>query len=140
MRTSIALAVLAILSLTGEAHCQYYQSNFNQTRPQRLPAYRPPTVTPFVNLLNTNGTNPAVLYQGIIRPQLQANQFQQFQQSQIAEINNDIRQNQRLTSDAMKLQQGEISQLQGFIRAKEKETGHRTGFMSRGTYFPRLNK
>lgn len=113
----------------GEAKAQY-RRNRAQNRP---PVYRPAPVSPYINLLRND--NKAFIYQGIIRPQLESNRFQQMQQQEIETINTEFRSQQALDAARYRKQQEELNSLENF-QLKSRETGHPTAFRRRSTYFP----
>jgi hypothetical protein len=80
LRFALAGALLGLLP--GLAHAQFFQPPGTYVRP-----YQPvhPTVSPYLNL-NRGGTNPAINYYGIVRPQMQTQQnLQQVQQQLTAQ-------------------------------------------------------
>lgn len=85
----------------------------------QAPGVRPyarPAFSPYLNL-NRFGTNPAINYYGLVRPQLR--------------YNNDI---QRLQDNTFELQQREPA----VVGSELLPTGHATGFLNHQRYF--LNK
>jgi hypothetical protein len=70
-RMIVFAAVIGAFAAVSSAHAQY--------TPPQMAGYGNQAYSPYVNLLNRN-INPAVTYQGIVQPQLQAQaNFQQLQ-------------------------------------------------------------
>jgi hypothetical protein len=111
-----ALGLLLFL-LPGPAFGQYYPGSVGSAyRNQGIPFQRPP-VSPYLNLFN-GGTNPAINYFGIIRPQIEfRNSIQQLQQQ--------IAMGEQST--------GELATTLGMVT-----TGHPSFFMSHRKYFQNL--
>lgn len=118
---------IAALLVAGAASAQY---------PQQDMPYRRPSVSPYVNLLRTN-EDRRYLYQGIIRPQIEANRFDAQMQQRISEMNRQAIEREQQTKQALSKQQQQIGQITGVLRRSE-ETGHPTAFRQRSKFFPRL--
>lgn len=110
---------------------------WGQTRTRAAP-YRPP-VSPYINLLRQN-QNPALLYQGVIRPQIDQNRFQQQQRLAVERLGNELTRQQRESLDQFQRQQKRMDDLQQeVLLGVRPETGHPTSFLNRGGYFPGLS-
>lgn len=112
------------------------QSAFAQSQGSRqLPAYQPPPVSPYINLLRTD-QNRIVTYQGIIRPQIYDNRYRQFQQNQIDRLNSNLASQKAVSNARYRANQAQLSALQSNLNPGQVQTGHPTTFMNRGDYFP----
>lgn len=109
-------------------------------RPPRPPVYQLPSVSPYINLLRSTGESPAVLYQGIIRPQLQANRFRQMQQQEIERLATRQRRANQELQNRIQLQGQAIDDINRSLGRKRIETGHATYFMNTGVYFPLMQQ
>ena len=77
-----ALSVLTVAGTAEQARAQYSQ-------PQRLgPVFRPP-VSPYLNLLR-RGSDPAVNYYGIVRPEIEFRSGLQNLQQQVNTVGQDV--------------------------------------------------
>lgn len=99
---------------------------------------RPP-VSPYVNLLNSN-QDRRILYQGIIRPQMDTQRIEQFQQQQFDQYQRDALVQNSRASQSLTAEQQELERLQTALGLKARETGIRATFMDRGRYFPALQR
>jgi hypothetical protein len=118
---------LLTLIVAGTASAQYQ-------RPE-MP-YRRPAVSPYINLLRTN-EDRRFLYEGIIRPQIEANRFNEQMQQRIGEMNRQTLEREQQTKAQLSKQQQQIGQIAGVLRRSE-ETGHPTAFRQRSKFFPHL--
>ncbi len=108
-------ASIALAFLFGSTSVTHAQGN----RPSRYTPSRP-TVSPYLNLLNTN-QGPLPNYYTYVRPQLQQNRINQEQ------------------STALRQQQMELNKLEGgmmkFRQSETRPTGTGATFMNHGRYF-----
>ena len=109
-----ALIALTLALAAGAAEAQ--QPGVQPSTPYQ---YSPPTVSPYLNLLNRG--NPGINYYGIVRPQIQANQ--QFQTLQYGLA--------RTTAEAEAANATATAPAPGQLP----DTGHATGFMTYTKYF-----
>ena len=129
-RYLLAAAVVVTIA-SGSAQAQ------SRTIRQTRPPYRAP-VSPYINLLRPN-TDRRLLYQGIIRPQLEERRFQQYQQREIDRINQQSAVQNLQIQQSLMLQQQQLDQLQQTARPSGRiETGHRVSYMNRSKLFPGL--
>lgn len=131
--TTIAAALLAVLMVSSEAQAQIRQ----QTGRRQRQSYRPPVTSPYINLLS-GGTNPAIVYQGIVLPQLEQQRYDQMQSNNIQRINSDIQQNRTMIKQETTRTNQQVNQLAVDLGVKPAMTGTRTRFMNRSNYFPGL--
>ena len=122
------LSLVLVLSFSAGA---YAQAN------RRAPRRRTSRVSPYVNLLRSGnrGDNPALLYQGVIRPQITANRERANQQSDISRIRERQKLQERLVDQRYQDVQRQILEIRQLSGRKTVETGHPVQFMSTGGYF-----
>ncbi len=77
-----SLFALAVCCPPERAHAQYYQP------PRVNPVYRPP-VSPYLNLLR-RGSDPAVNYYGIVRPEIEFRSGIQSLQQQVSTVGQEV--------------------------------------------------
>lgn len=141
-RWILAATVLGVLALSGYAQDRPQ----NRQRPGAR-AFPPPsskgTVSPYINLLSNN-QDPALVYMGIIKPQLDNYRFQKFQQEQISTINQSIKTETSDASQQLEKQQKQLNSLQAAFQGRQQLSarqltgaGHRGSFMQHSRYFPR---
>jgi TolA-binding protein len=98
----------------------------------RVPNYRP-TISPYINLLNTNNDfDRSLLYLGIVQPQQDNLKFQQQQQSQLQQLNKDVMRD----NGKLQLQQQQMIRVAEVLTGKAQSSAHRGAFNQR-RYFPR---
>lgn len=140
MKTCYSLAVLAALSLaiSFEAHAQTFGRSGSLRPPVRQQSrqYRPPTTSPYINLLGS-GTDPRAVYLGIIQPQLEQQRFDREQVESTNRLQRQVEQNEVALERQTRQQQEEFRRLAVGLGLKAKETGIQARFQDRGRYFPR---
>ncbi|MFO0947526.1 MAG: hypothetical protein U1D30_16640 [Planctomycetota bacterium] len=132
---SISAALLAMLLATAEANAQQFQRGGSPRQSRQ--SYRPPVTSPYINLLS-GGSNPSVVYQGIVLPQLEQQQFDRLQSNNIQRINADVANNRQMIQQESKRTDKRFNQLAVDLGTKPAMTGTRTRFMSRSDFFPGL--
>lgn len=126
---------LSLALIAGSSSAQ----NVPQQTP-RVPNARP-TLSPYVNLLNSGTSNPGFIYSGIIQPQVNQYVFNQRQQDDIRRINQTQRTNVSQVSQSLQGQQKQITRLaKEYEGQPTRDATHRGAFMSRSRHFPGHNR
>jgi hypothetical protein len=112
------LALCCVLGLAPAASAQQGLGTLGQYSPP--PGLSRPILSPYMNMTRP-GTNPAINYYGLVRPQIDTNQNLSQLQQQFQQLDTGI--NQGMTTGAP--QAGSML-----------TTGHPVVFMNYGTYFP----
>jgi hypothetical protein len=112
----ITFAALAAVALSpGVLHAQLGP----YVQPQTYNPYARPTISPYLNMVRP-GTNPALNYYGLVRPQIQTSRALQAFQQELLPVAGGL-------APAVE-QAGAVSNLP--------TTGHKTSFYNYSTYFP----
>jgi hypothetical protein len=105
---------------------------------------QPSNTSPYLNLLrnnnNNNNVDRAVLYQGLIKPQIQSNRAQYNQQNQLNQMMIDNDAGRRDMQMRMQAQEEAYLDLVNQNSQAKAVTGHPTSFMNRSRHFPGLSK
>jgi hypothetical protein len=110
--TLAAVAALALNAGLAQAQVPYSQPQLTN------PYYRPP-ISPYLNMVRP-GTNPAINYYGLVRPQIQTTRTLQTFQQELQAVGSGL--------SAAPTSQAQSDNLP--------TTGHTTSFYNYGTYFP----
>lgn len=117
---AVGLAAGLLLVSATPAKAQYFHSYSSPLSQQYASPYasRPPSVSPYINLI---GRNPVVNYFGIVRPQLEVRQIQMQQSQAIQTLGRQLPGAESKSPDVWNLP----------------KTGHTSYFMNFSHYYPR---
>jgi hypothetical protein len=140
MKTKYAalVAILTFTCVTGaEAQTFGRSGGLRPAARQQQRQYRPPTVSPYINLLGS-GTDPRITYLGLVQPQLEQQRFDRQQVEDTNRLQQEVRQNEVAMEQEMRRQDEEFRRLAVGLGLKSRETGIQARFQDRSRYFPRL--
>lgn len=138
MRSILTGAAILLMASTASAQTQFNSRNrATNPSPRSSRTYRPPVTSPFINLIGNNA-NPAVVYQGIVLPQLEQQRFDREQVEDNNRLARDIDSNSRKIREQNRTQQEQMTRLAQDLGLKSRETGVRAEFMNRSRHFPGL--
>lgn len=117
---AIGIGAGLLLVSAAPARAQYFHTFSSPLSQQYVSPYasRPPSVSPYINLI---GRNPVVNYFGIIRPQLETRQIQMQQSQAIQYLGRQVPGAEPKAPDVWSLP----------------KTGHTSYFMNFSHYYPR---
>lgn len=134
---TLVSASIAVVALGASIASAQGVSSYSRSTNSSFGIPTRPPISPYVNLLNTS-QDRRILYTGIIRPQLDTQRIEQFQQQQFDQLQRDALVQNSRSSQLLTAEQQELERLQTALGLKTRETGIHATFMDRSRYFPGL--